>query len=87
MLMYQLPSTWYNGESHMKITWMSDGSGRDSLHENGPKMAKDSYLGHITRINDEWFFVQNGVDKPHGPFRSLADVRRAAVKIVGGEYV
>ena len=71
----------------VKVTWMNDSAGVESIHENGPKMMKDSYLGHITRIGDEWFFVQKDVQKPHGPFRSLADVRRQAVKIVGGEYV
>jgi hypothetical protein len=71
----------------IKITWMSDGAGVDSIHENGPKMAKDSYLGHITRIEDEWFFVQAGVQKPHGPYGSMAEVRRAALKIVDGEYI
>jgi hypothetical protein len=50
-------------------------------------MAKDSYLGHITRIEDEWFFVQAGVQKPHGPYGSMAEVRRAALKIVDGEYI
>jgi hypothetical protein len=70
-----------------KITWMSDGSGRESVHENGPKMAKDSYLGHIERRGDEWVFIEKDVEKEHGPYGSLAEVRRAALKIVNGEYI
>jgi hypothetical protein len=70
-----------------KITWQSDSCGVDSIHVNGPGMAKDTYLGHVTRIDGEWYFKQKDVEKPHGPYNSLHDVRQAALRIVNGEYV
>lgn len=71
----------------LKVTWMSDSSAVESLHINGPQKKEDSYLGHVIRIENEWFFIEKGVEKPHGPYDSSMQVRRAALVITGGEYV
>jgi hypothetical protein len=71
----------------IKITWIQDSAGRDSIHVNGGGTMEESYLGHITRVDDEWFFVQKGVKEPHGPFRNMGLARREAMLIVNGEYV
>ena len=68
------------------VTWMVDSGSRESLHLSGPQMAKDTYLGHIRRDGEDWYFVELG-GKEHGPFSSLGRCRREAVMAVGGEIL
>jgi hypothetical protein len=73
--------------ARIKITWIQDSAGRDSVHVNGGGTMEESYLGHITRRDGEWFFVEKGVEEPHGPYGSMGEVRKAAMQIVNGEYI
>lgn len=70
-----------------KVTWISDSSARDSVHVNGGGTMEQSYLGHVEHKDADWFFIEKGVEKPHGPYSSHAEVRRAALRILDAEYV
>lgn len=71
----------------IRVTWMTDSAGRESVHLNGPSMTMaQSYLGHLEPRDGSWYFV-DAEGNAHGPHESYFRAKNDAMRALDAEYV
>jgi hypothetical protein len=71
----------------IKVNWVSDSSGVNSCHRNGPGKLKETYLGHIVFVDGKWFSKLKDEQGLRGPHRNMFMAKRDIEIAVNGEQV
>jgi hypothetical protein len=71
----------------MKINWVSDSSGQNSCHRNGPGRLTETYLGHIVYKDEQWWSKLKDEEALRGPHKNMFMARRDVELAVKGEPV